>query len=258
MGEIENFGMIRHGAKQKGGESRKSLEQSGLSEEQQRKWQEAVEALNLEDPELSYETVPGIEKLGEKIFESLPENALVIFVSTDTPRTKLTADLLATEIINLSKSEGDKKDIATAFIWEPEEIKKQSDSLSNIPMWPPEIIKVMEEIIAQDSKDDEMMEAYLKSDGNFEVLGENELTFKMVNRDLGSHDSCLRRRAEALKKQYNLLADTFKDECRPVYFFGVGHHSSLVALDIAFSGRKIYKSVDEIPNPLDLWQVKKQ
>lgn len=257
MSEIEDFGMIRHGAKQKGGELRKSLGESELTEEQQRKWQEAVESLKLDNPELSYEALPGIERLGKKIYESLPEHALVIFVSTDTPRTKLTADLLSNEIIELSKAEGGKKDIAVAFLWEPEEVKKQPDSLSNIPMWPPEIMEILEEIIAQDSADDETMEAYLKSDGNFEVPGENELTFKMVNRDLRSHDSCLRRRADALKKQYDLLLDTFKDENRPIFFYGVGHHSSLVALDIAFNGRRKYDSVDEIPNPLDLWKAKK-
>ncbi|MDD5489098.1 MAG: hypothetical protein PHP25_00245 [Candidatus Moranbacteria bacterium] len=258
MGEIEQFGMIRHGAKQKGGEIRKPLEESGLSKEQQRKWSEAVEALKLVDPELSHETVPGIEKLARHIYDGLPKHALVIFVSTDTPRTKLTADLLSMEILEIENSGGNKKDVAVAFIWEPEEIKKQPNSLSNIPIWPPEIMKTMREIIMQDARDDEVMEAYLKSDGNFEIPNENGIMFRAINNDLSNEESSLKRRAEELMIQYEKLKNTFVNEKRPIFFYGLGHHSSLVALDIAFNGREEYISVDEIPNPLDLWHAKKQ
>ena len=42
---------------------------------------------------------------------------------------------------------------------------------------------------------------------------------------------------------------------RPVYVYGIGHHGSLIALDVAYNGRDKYDSVDEIPKPLSLWKV---
>jgi len=250
---MQEFNIIRHGEKLEAGEERVPLEESGLSGEQQRDWKESVERLGLENPELSYRAVPKIEKLGQEIFESLPEGALVIFGSTNTPRTKLTADLLSKKIMELSVREN--KNITVAFIWEPEEIKGQPGSLSSIPMYPPEISDAIKKIQEQDEIDDKIIKDYLEKDGGFAHPKEEEWVMKAVNDDLAGEDSFMRRRADLLKSQYEKLKEAFGNENRAIFFYGLGHHSSLLALDVCFNGRKKYDSVAEMPQPLSLWKA---
>ena len=101
MKDNSEFSLIRHGRKLDVGEERKSLQESGLTQEQQDKWQEAVEALDLDEPELAYDALPRIEELAQEIYKSLPDKANLMFVSSNYPRTKLTSFLLSGEITRL-------------------------------------------------------------------------------------------------------------------------------------------------------------
>ncbi len=250
---IESVGVIRHGEKINVGENRKPLEESGLTPEQQKIWKEAQEHLGLHDPEIAYEALPKIEAMAREMYSSLPDNALVMFNSTPVPRARMTVDLLATALTRLSMS--DNRNISTAFIWEPQAEAEKTDSVSNIPMYPPEIVDAMEKKIAEmDTQDDDSLRAYLQS-GNAAVTHplEDEITLQIMNDDLSRPDSFMKRRAALLKEQITKLEGTFKTEGRPVFFYGVGHHSSLIAMDVAFNDRTKYNSVDEMPKPLSLW-----
>ena len=251
----ENIGFIRHGEKLGVGEARKPIEESGLTPLQQEKWRAAQERLGSIDPEISYAALPKIEALAQEIYSSLPEEALVVFASTTIPRARFTADLLSTEIV--SRAMDDNRDIGVSFIWEPEELAEKPESVSNITMYPPEVMDAMTKKVAElDLKDDESLREYLEDDeASTTHPKEDEITFQIMNEDLTSKDSFMKRRAELLKAQVATLGHYFKDESRPVFFYGVGHHSSLIALDVAFNGRQSYESVDDMPKPLSLWKV---
>lgn len=252
---IEGLGIIRHGEKLGLGEVRKPLEESGLSPEQQTKWAEAQERLNLADPEITYSALPKIEKMARDIYTDLPENALVVFTSTMVPRARFTADLISTELSALAFK--DHKNIGVAFVWEPKEEAIKSDSLTNIPLYPPEIGEAMANKIREvDAAADGSLMDYLRTDNASRTHPmEDELTFQVMNEDLARPDSFMKRRAELLKEQVTKLEQTFGDEDRPVFFYGVGHHSSLVALDVAFHGTTHYASAEEMPKPLSLWKT---
>ena len=251
--------MIRHGEKLTVDEERKPLEKSGLNEEQQKKWRVALEALHLEEPEIAYGALPKIEKIAREMYDQLPDEAMVMFAPTQLPRTRMTAELLANEIMALNES-GTKK-ISTSFIWEPPDVAKGQDSLSNIAMYPLEMARVIREFAQQDKADDAILKKYLE-DSNPQDLGsrsyrdEDELIFKTANIDLASEHSILRERANVVKEMVLKIMEEFKDSPVPLYFYGVGHHQSLIALDIAFNGRSHYDSIDDMPEPLSLWKVK--
>jgi len=248
---MDEFSFIRHGEKLKLGEDRKALEDSGLTEEQQEKWKEAVGALKLEDPELAYEALPKIEQLSREVYDSLPGDALLLFLSTDTPRTKLTANLLSSELFRLEQQNG--KNIAVACLWEPENNNNQ-DGLRDVSTG--DITDRMKRILIQDSQDEQALKEYFDSGGNKTFAMEDELVMKAINEELVSDNSAIKKRAQLLKAQYERLSEKFKDEKRPLFFYCVSHHSGLVALDVAFNGREKYNSADEIPKPLSLWKAK--
>lgn len=253
---MKEFGMIRHGEKLGVGESRKSLEKSGLSPEQQEKWKEAAARLRLKDPEISYAALPKIERMAQRMYDELPQEALVVFATTQLPRARMTADLLANELSRLTQQHG--KKIHTAFIWEPPKDAQNPESVSHVSMFSQEFNDRFARYVAMNAHDDETLADYLDSGdspgGRFHPK-EDELVLGISNEDLASGDSVLRRRAELLKKQFSKIEKTFQDSDAPVYFFAVGHHSSLIALDVAFNGRERYESVDEIPEPLSLWKA---
>jgi hypothetical protein len=251
MKEFNEFSLIRHGPKLKVGEKRRPLAESGLTEEQQEKWQEAVESLHLEDPELAYDALPKIEELAREIFKDLPENALVMFISSRYPRTKLTTYLLSSELTELSQQQ--EKDIGVSYFWEPEDVIQKKESLtSNLEG---DIMPLIDEIRKRDYKDDETLKKYFEEGGNKFIPLEDELTMKAVNEDLASENSYIRKRADLFEKQYTELKEKYIETNRSIYFYGVTHHSALIALDVAFNGRQKYNSVDEIPKPLSLWKA---
>jgi len=178
---MDEFNFIRHGEKLKLGETRKTLEDSGLTKEQQEKWKEAVDALRLEDPELAYEALPKIEQLAQEIYDSLPNGALLLFLSTDTPRTKLTTNLLSSELVRLECQNG--KNIAVASLWEPEN-NNQQDSLRDV--FTGDIMDRMKKILIQDSQDEQAIKEYFESGGNKTFAMEDELVMKAVNEELAS------------------------------------------------------------------------
>ena len=115
---MEKFNIIRHGNKLEAGEERRPLQESGLPEKQQQKWSEAIRRLNIQgDPEITYGSLPLIEKIAQDIYEQLPDKATVIFTSTAYNRTKLTADFLSTSLMEKLQEKND-KEIAVAFLWE--------------------------------------------------------------------------------------------------------------------------------------------
>jgi hypothetical protein len=251
------FSFLRHGHKVEAGTERLSIEQSGLTPEQQEKWKEALSVLgNDVDPEITYENVPLIEKMALDIFNKLPDRALLLFTSTDYPRTRMTSALLSGELIKIS-NDYPEKDIAIASIWEPKEIRQQEDSISNIPNENREAVALFKEF--QKTLDLEKNPA-LQDYFNHPTGGKNhskgqEMLFEIANKDLASKDSVFRKAAEQMKKQLESFKEKYKDMDRPVYFFGVGHNTTFVALDVAVNGRGHYDSVDEIVEPLTLWKV---
>jgi len=251
------FSFLRHGHKVEAGTERLPIEQSGLTPEQQGKWKEALSVLgNDVDPEITYENVPLIEKMALDIFNKLPDRALLLFTSTDYPRTRMTSALLSGELIRVSNNHPE-KDIATASVWEPKEIREQEDSLSNLPNENREAVALFREF--QKTLDLEKNPA-LQDYFNHPTGGKNhskgqEMLFEIANKDLASEDSIFRKGAEQMKKQLEAFKEKYKDADRPVYFFGVGHNTTFVSLDVAVNGRDHYNSVDEIVEPLTLWKV---
>jgi hypothetical protein len=236
------------------GEERVSLEDSGLTSDQQDKWRESVTALDLDNPEITYDSLPKIERMAEDIYESLPEKALVIFTSTQYPRTKITADLLSTELVN--RTQKGVKDIRVAFLWEPNANTGDPDSLSSVAKETPGLLEMFKEIQQQDYVDEVGFKEYFDDPSTGKThQKELEIFYETVKRDLASESSFIRQRADQLKEQLVKISVKFADHDVPVYFFGVGHMSSLIALDVAFNGRDKYDNVDEMPTPLSLWKA---
>ena len=257
---MENFSLIRHGDKLGVGETRKPVEHSGLSAEQQRKWSAICDRLGIEDPEITYESVRGIERLAAEIYGQLPERALVVFTTTDYPRTRFTAEYLLDELEELIAARQEKK-IYTEVIGESSEKGgRRSVGVTDIPKETPGMIERMRAIVAEEADEDAQLGDYLASQGGGKSHArETELFFMAVNRDLGSEDSIIRKRAEELKERVDRLErEGVRAGDLPVYCFGVGHMSGLIAMDVAFNGRNHYGTLDEMPRPLALWKAKDQ
>ncbi len=168
------------------------------------------------------------------------------------PRTKLTSYLLSSELVKLAYKE-EEKDVVVSSLYEPEEEAQRPDSIkTNLSG---DIMPLMDKIRERDHQDDESLKRYFEEEGNKNVPFEDELVLKTVNEDLASDQSYIRSRADLFRKQYEDLKEEFKDKDRPVYLYGVTHHSALIALDVGFNGREKYNSVDEIPKPLSLWKA---
>lgn len=250
---MEEFNIVRHGDKMKGGEERPPLEESGLTLLQQEKWKQAVESLGLDNPEITYDSLPKIEALAKDICSELPEKALLIFNSTNTPRTKLTADFLAVSVMEESRKQG--KTISTAFIWEPSPLAQKEGSLTRTSegIGTAAILKLMAEV---ESIEDKNLEAYLTTaKGGTAHPKEDELMMQAANKDLASADSLFKKRAPVLRDQVARIRELKLNGDGPVYFYGVGHHASLIALDVAFNNREKYSLVEEMPQPLNIWKV---
>lgn len=250
--------MIRHGEKLDVEEVRKPLEESELSAEQQKKWRDALQTSGLQEPEIAYAALPKIENMAKSMVEQLPSEALVVFAPTRMPRARMTAELLAGEIA--AQAQAQKKQIATAFVWEPADIATEKGSVSNIAMWPIEMAEIIRKFAEQEKADDSALRKYLEESppqdvGNKSYWNEDQLIFETVNIDLSQQHSVIRERAELLKQQVAAVMEHFSGHPAPVYFYGVGHHHSLIALDVAFNGRIRYNSVEDLPAPLDLWKV---
>lgn len=260
---IEEVGFIRHGHKLKGTEERAPLEESGLSPEDQGVWREAVERLPPgTNPELRYENLPMIKEMAREMLESLPKKGTVVFSSTTSPRAHLTAEFLSRYLIQ-ERDERGEKGFGVSFLLKPIEgaVQKESHTnILNIDSMVPTIMERMECIGKQEEfKDDETLSEYFSHEGGRTAHPmEDELLRRVVNGDLASKDSIYRTRATLLKQQLRDLEEVFSNNDGPVFFYGVGHHSNLVALDVAINNRQHYESVDEIPKPLDLWRVDRE
>jgi len=257
---MKEYISMRHGYKLRPVEERRPLEDSGLSAQQQETWREAVERLHLgDDPEITYETLPAIEKVAADTYERLPEKATVIFTSTKYPRARITADFFSTELTKLAMNNKEGKDISVAYLWEsPEEASKDSSmtNVSDVSGEYSQLWDLMKEVGAAEYADDADLDAYFhaSTDGKRAHPKENEILMKAVNLDLSRPDSVFKKRAVSLKEQLKSIHTAFT-ESEPVYFIGVGHHTNLISLDVALNGRTHYDSVDQIPVPLEMWKA---
>ena len=242
------------------GEERVAIEQSGLTEKQQAKWKEICERLHISDPEVTYQSIEKMESLAKNLFASLPERALVIFTTTNYPRTKFTAEYILESLENLIRENG-KKQIYTDVVGESTtDMGMRTVGTSDLPKETPGMLPLMRQIARQDQADDEGLGQYFSSAGGGKSHAkEMEIFFNTVNRDLAGENSTLKKRAEELRAEVEQLNQVVQAGGElHVFFFGVGHMSSLVALDVAFNGRSQYQRVEELPAPLSLLEVKEK
>ena len=145
-------------------------------------------------------------------------------------------------------------------MWEQKDIAQDLASVSNVAMYPLEMTELIKTFAEQDKADDEALKLYLEQAtphdlGSRTYRDEDALIFKSSNADLASENSIMRKRGELMKEQLSTVMQEFKEHPVPVYFYGVGHHGSLIALDAAFNGRTHYDSVEDMPKPLELWKA---
>jgi len=255
---MEKFSFIRHGEKM-GDQERVPLEESGLTPEQQQKWLEAREVVGIGiDPGITYENLPVIEKMAEDIFNKLPEKSLLLFTSTDFPRTKMTNALLSMELSRLALQNPD-KNIATGSIWEPKEVAEQEDSISNLPGEAKGFLELWKEFEkSEEAQSDPSLKEYFEQGGGKAHPKEQEIIFKLANKDLANPNSIFKKRAEQIKGQIESFKDKYPDEDYKTYFFGIGHVSTLIPVDVALNGREKYDSAEEIPTPLTIIQAEER
>jgi len=258
---MEKFSFIRHGDKLTPGKAMESLEESSLTPAQQEKWKEAVRRLGIENnPQIRYENLPIIEQMAKEMYEKLPPKATVVFSSTNYPRTRLTADLLSSELMKLI-NEDKTKEIAVAYMWESPEDAIKEYSRTNIGDMKNEMAtnqRLMREVQKTDYPDDLDLEEYLKHDGNKTFDNEDEVLRKAVNLDLKNENSQYKKRVGSFRESLKNIKTSFDDISGPVFFYMVGHHPNLITFDVALNGREYYNTSDEIPKPLMLWEVDKE
>jgi hypothetical protein len=252
---MEQFGFMRHGHKVGAGEERPPLEESGLTQEQQEKWKAAAEVVG-EDPEITYENVPIIEEMAKDIYEKLPDQALLLFASTDYARTRMTSALLSQELGRLAAEHPEKR-IATGSVWEPKEVRDEDESVSNLAGEAPEFAQMWRDFKnSPEAQADESLKDYFAHAGGGKTHPkELEIIFKLVQKDLESPNSVFRKRGEQMKGQIEAFKEKYKDINMLTFFFGIGHVTTLIALDVALNGRQSYSSPDEMPKPLTLWKA---
>jgi hypothetical protein len=253
---MEEFSLIRHGHKLQAGEERKPIDESGLNTEQQESWKDALSTLpENTDPEITYENVPLVEDLADQIYENLPPKALLLFSTTDYPRTRMTASLLSCFLAKKGITSHE-KDIAVGYVWEPKDVAVQEGSLTRLPSEMSGVVEKWKALQAREAElDDSLREYFAQPGGGKTHPRELEMFFKLVEEDLASPDSAIRKRGEEMKQQVEKFKETYKDEDRPVFFYGVGHISSLVCLDVAFNSKESYSGPEELPKPLSLWKA---
>lgn len=258
---MQEFGFIRHGHKLNARESKLPLEESGLSPIQQEKWEEAVNRLGIkDDPQMGYENLPLIEQMAKDMYESLPEKATVVFSSTAYPRTRLTADLISTELVRLT-AENKTKEIGVSFLWEPLDEAVKEDSMTNVGDMHRESAtnqRLMREVKERDYPGDVELEEYLEQQGRKTYANEDEVLRRAVNLDLESSDSQYRKRVSTFREQLKNIESTFDEGDGPIFFYMVGHHPNLITFDVAINGRDHYDRSDEIPKPLTLWKADRE
>lgn len=251
------FGFIRHGEKINPEKEEASLDSSNLTEAQKQRWAESIEKLGIkDDPQITYENMPRIEELARDIFESLPDNSLVVFTSTNYPRTRLTADLISQALCDLSFADEGKKNISVSFLWE--DPKSPEPSLTEIGDMKGESAanqRLMRNLKDEQYPDDDKFERYLEKKGNTTFDREDEVLRQAVNLDLASANSQYKQRAVSFKQQLKNIESLFSENTEKVFFYMVGHHPNLITLDVALNGRTHYDKAEEIPKPLSLWEV---
>lgn len=251
------FASMRHGHKLAVNEELGPLDLSGLTAAQQQKWKSAVERLGDKNPEIKYENLPLIEQKALELFNELPDHTTVLFTSSRYPRAKLLADLMSASLIELNE-EKPEKDLNIAFLWEPKEMASNEESIHNLANIDPvanKILERMENIQKSEYPNDSLLADYLSEAGNRSHPNEDFIVFKATNDDLRSSDSVFRARGKLLKKQIQYVQAMYTDFDRPIFLLAAGHHSNLIALDVAYNNRRSYTSADEIPSPLTLWRV---
>lgn len=254
---LEKISFIRHGEKMTATDQDTiSSDLENLSVEDQAEWREAVERLGIEaNPEIRPANMLKIREIAQELFGELPEKALVLLTSMLTPRTRLTADLLSTELYKATQ-EGS-KDIGIAYMWQPDSEGKNPENPINLPnpvvaSKGPELAALLKEIVAEQSPGTDP-DSYMKTGGGFKVEKEDDLVIELVRRDLAKgDDSAIRERVHLFEDQIKNMKEWTANEERPTYVVAVGHHMSLIPLDMHFNEVREFPA-EEIPQPLDRW-----
>lgn len=252
MENLQGFSIMRPGPKLKTDQKRLPLDETEFSETQKKTWKNAQKCLEGQDPEIRYDSLLEIEKIADGIFVTLPDDSVLLFSNTNAPRAKMTSALLRLELAKRISESG--KNIQIAFLWEEDD--KDLIPLRDIAKEAAGIVVKMQKIMQRDGDD---MGSYFSYDfGGRTHDKEMFYLFKTVNEDLASEDSIIRNRAKELKLQVEELKRICRDKFqnKKVFFYGVGHLSGQVALDVAFNGRENYSDVAELPTPLSIWAAK--
>ncbi|MFH1089844.1 MAG: hypothetical protein V1716_05485 [Candidatus Uhrbacteria bacterium] len=221
---MQKFSFIRHGEKMGVGEERSAIEVSGLTSDQQARWKNICERLHVEDPEVTYQSVEKMESLAKEIFSSLPDRALVVFSTTNYPRTRFTAEYVLETLEDLAR-EDNKKHIYTEVIGESTtDTGVRTVGTSGLAKEAPGMLPLMQQIARQDQADDDGVAQYLSSTGGGKGHAkEMELFFAAVNQDLASENSLLKKRAGELRAEVEQLKEDVQtnDELRLNRHFGL-------------------------------------
>lgn len=251
--KLSSFSFMRHGRKFMVGERMPSLSKAGLNKRQKKLCDEVCALIKVNEPPIDPAEVVRIGTLAEKIAIGLPLWTTLLLASSDLPRTRFTAEVLQNELEYYSLEL--QKQIAYCSIdefprWKSSLVAKSkiADEDSNF------IVHRVMPIVAPLSATDAGVRAYCESGANLSHPREAEFGFEAANNDLAADDSYLIDRAENLMEEVHELKHKFQSQpVPPNYFLAVGHFSGLIAFDVAFRGRLSYKSVDQLPQPLDIY-----
>src|SRR3989338_8394881 len=111
-----------------------------------------------------------------------------------TPRTRLSADLLSTELLNAISSTN--KNISVASIWQPNSEKENDENPINLPNFGPNIKNIYpihNKILAERYPDIDA-DAYLKTGGGQKIPDEDGLISEMIRQDINSENSDIKKR----------------------------------------------------------------
>lgn len=249
---LEKISLMRHGEKiGPGNEDQIARDLEQLDVQDQRQWTEAVNSLGVQDnPEIRPQSIIRIREIAQEVVAELPEHSLVMLANTMTPRTRLSADFLHTEIVRAASSAN--KEISVVFIWQPSSEKENDQNPIHLPSGPnsKNMLPIAKKVLAEKYPDVDA-EAYFRTGGGQQIPDEDEFISELVHLDLNSANSDIKKRVDQYQAQINTLKEWSQGE-QPVFFIGVGHHMSLVTLDMFNKGVREY-SAKEMPQPLDKW-----
>jgi hypothetical protein len=168
----------------------------------------------------------------------------------------MTSAILSTELARLVRIHPE-KDIDIASIAEPREIREREESLTNLPSEGAGFVDLWRDFKTNYNVENDLAlsDYFAQSGGGKNHPKAQAIVFELVNQDLASENSIFRKAAQQMKRQMEAFKQVYQGQDRPVYFFGVGHNTTLIALDVAMHNRDHYDRVEDIPEPLTLRKI---